>query len=173
MRHSSDRPTTPASPLRPSRRGPRGPSLTPRRFLHRPVFARLRLPTRKRARAMWLVAHSAVTLPSTSPRESLSYDPKTSEGGNILCTLPRSSRIFVILPEDERRRESLVFTPDVGFNILAPCLREPSANGPKVVSPTVAPRSLGPILERGAASTPWTLSASRSATLRAGHRDGS
>ena len=66
-----------------------------------------------------------------------------------------------------------MFTPDVGFNILAPCLREPSANGPKVVSPTVAPRSLGPILERGAASTPWTPSASRSATLRAGRRDGS
>ena len=137
MRHSSDRPTTPASPLRPSRRGPRGLSLTPRRFSHRPVFARLRLPTRRRARATWLVAYSTVTLPSTGPRESSSYDPKTSEDGNVLCTLPRSSRVFVILPEDERRRESPVFTPDVGFNILAPCLREPSANVPKVVSPTL------------------------------------
>ena len=119
MRHGSDGPTTPDSPLRPSRRGPRGLSLTPRRFSHRPVFARLRLPTRRRARATWLVAYSAVTLPSTGPRESSSYDPKTSEGGNVLCTLPRSSRVFVFLPEDERRRESPVFTPDVGFNILA------------------------------------------------------
>ena len=137
MRQSSYGPTTPDSNLRPSRRGPRGLSLTPRRFLHRPVFARLRLPTRKRARATWLVAHSDVTLPSTGPRESSSYDPKTSEGGNVLCTLPRSSHVFVFLPEDERRRESPVFTPDVGFNILAPCLREPSVNGPKVVSQTL------------------------------------
>ena len=79
MRHSSDGPTTPASPLRPSRRGPCGLSLTPRRFSHRPVFARLRLPTRRRARATWLVAYSAVTLLSTGPRESSGYDPKTSE----------------------------------------------------------------------------------------------
>jgi hypothetical protein len=173
VRHSSDGPTTPDSPLRPSRRGPRGMLLTPRRFSHCPVFARLWLPTRRQARAMWLIAHSAVTLPSTGPRESSSYDPKTSEGGNVQCTLPRSSRVFVFLPGDERRRESHLFTPDVGFNILAPCLREPSANGPKVVSPIVAPRSLGPILERGASSTPWTPSASRIATLRAGRRDGS
>jgi len=136
VRHSSDGTTTPDSPLRPSRRGPRGMSLTPRQFSHRPVYARLRLPTRRRARAAWLVAYSAVTLPLTGPRESLSYDPKTSKGGNVLCTLPRSSRVFVFLPEDEGRRESPVFTSDVGFNILAPCLREPSANGPKVVSPT-------------------------------------
>ena len=83
MRHSSDGPTTPASPLRPSRRGPRGLSLTPRRFSHRPVFARLRLPTRRRARATWLVAYSAVTLPSTGPREFSGYGPKTSEDGFI------------------------------------------------------------------------------------------
>ena len=52
-------------------------------------------------------------------------------------------------------------------------LRAPSATGPKVVSPTVAPQSLGPNLERGAASTPWTRSVSRSATLRAGRHDSS
>ena len=51
-------------------------------------------------------------------------------------------------------------------------LRVPSASRPKVVSPTVAPRSLGPIFERGVASTLWAPSASRSATLRAGRRDG-
>ena len=119
MRHSSDRPSTPASPLRPSRQGPRGLSLTPHRCSHRPVFASLRLSTRRRVRATWLVAYSAVMLPSIGPRESSSYDPKTSEGGNVLCTLPRSSRVFVFLPEDKRRRESPVFTPDVGFNILA------------------------------------------------------
>jgi hypothetical protein len=33
--------------------------------------------------------------------------------------LPRSSRVFVFLPEDKRMWESPVFTPDVGFNILA------------------------------------------------------
>ena len=132
MRHSSDRPTTLDSPLRPSRRGPRGLSLTPRRFSHRPVFARLRLPTRRRARATWLVAYSAVTLPvlaslrltirrqakaetscvhSRGPRTSSSSYPKTSEGGNLLCSLPMSASIF-----------------------LPPCLREPLANRPKVVS---------------------------------------
>ena len=91
----------------------------------------------------------AVTLPSTGPRESSSSDPKTSEGGNLLCSLPLASMF------------------------LLPCLRAPSATGPKVVSPTVASRSLGPNLERGAASNPWTRSASRSATLRAGRRDSS
>ena len=91
----------------------------------------------------------AVTLPSTGPRESSSFDLKTSEGGNLLCSLPLASMF------------------------LLPCLRAPSATGPKVVSPTIAPRSLGPNLERGAASTPWTRSASRSATLRAGRRDSS
>ena len=79
--------TTPDSPLRPSRRGPRGLSLTPPRFSHRPVYARLRLPTRRRARATWLVAYSAVTLPSTGPRESSGYDPKTSEDGCPLRSL--------------------------------------------------------------------------------------
>ena len=34
-------------------------------------------------------------------------------------------------------------------------LRVPSASRPKVVSPTVAPRSLGPSLGRGVASTSW------------------
>ena len=91
----------------------------------------------------------AVTLPSTGPRESSSSDPKKSEGGNLLCSLPLVSMF------------------------LLPCLRAPSATGPKVVSPTVAPRSLGPNLERGVASTLWTRSASRSATLRAGRRDSS
>ena len=56
---------------------------------------------------------------------------------------------------------------------LTSCLRAPSATGPKVVSPTVAPRSLGPIFERGVASTLWAPLASRSATLQAGRRDGS
>ena len=87
MRHGSDGPTTPDSPLRPSRRGPRGLSLTPRRFSHRPVFARLQLSTRRRARATWLVAYSAVTLPSTGPHESSGYDPKTSEDGCPLRSL--------------------------------------------------------------------------------------
>ena len=52
------------------------------------------------------------------------------------------------------------------------CPRAPSATGPKVVSPTVAPRSLGSIFGRGRASTLWAPSTSRSATLRAGRRDG-
>ena len=56
---------------------------------------------------------------------------------------------------------------------LTSCLRAPSVTRPKVVSPIVAPRSLGPIFERGVASTPWAPSASRSATLRVGRRDGS
>jgi len=38
-------------------------------------------------------------------------------------------------------------------------LRIPSASGPKVMSPTVAPQSLGPILGRGVASTSWALPA--------------
>ena len=56
--------------------------------------------------------------------------------------------------------------------LLVSCLRAPSATGPKVVSPTIAPQSLSPISRRGGASTlcaPW---ASQSATLRAGRRDG-
>jgi len=57
--------------------------------------------------------------------------------------------------------------------LLTSCLRAPSATGPKVVSPIEAPRSLGPIFGRGASSTPWALSASQSATLRAGRHDGS
>ena len=40
------------------------------------------------------------------------------------------------------------------------------------MSTTVAPRSLGPISGRGGASTLWAPWASRSATLRAGRRDG-
>ena len=40
------------------------------------------------------------------------------------------------------------------------------------MSPTVAPRSLGPISGRGGASTLWVPWASRSATLRAGRRVG-
>ena len=97
------------------------------------------------------VAHYlvTVTLPSTGPRESSSSHPKTREGGNLLCSLTLASMFLLI------------------------SLRAPSATGPKVVSPTVAPRSLGPNLERGAASTPWTRSAFRSATLRARRRDSS
>jgi len=89
VRHSSDRPTTSDDPLRPSRRGPRG-----------------------------LVAYSSPMLAPSSLRASSASDPKISEGGNLLCTLPRSSRVLVFLPEDKRRREFLVFTPDVGFNVL-------------------------------------------------------
>jgi len=73
----------------------------------------------------------------------------------------RPSRVFGLRSEDQRR---WLHTPSG--------LREPSASNPKVVSPTVAPRSLGPIFGRGAASTPWAPSAPRSATLRAGRRDG-
>ena len=56
--------------------------------------------------------------------------------------------------------------------ILVSCLRAPSATGPKVVSPTIAPRSLGPISRRGGALTLWAPWASQSAALRAGRRDG-
>ena len=63
-------------------------------------------------------------------RVSSASDPKTSEDGHPL-------RSFLALAS--------VYMPS--------CLRAPSATGPKVVSPTVAPQSLGPIFGRGAAST--------------------
>ena len=89
-------------------------------------------------------------LASPGLRRSSSSYPKTGEDGYLL-----------------RSRLSLTSA------FLPSCLRAPSATGPKVVPPTVAPRSLGPIFERGVASTPWAPSASRSATLRVGRRDGS
>ena len=85
----------------------------------------------------------------------------------------RSSPVFVFRPEDPRDGPSQRLLLTSASLLLTSCLRAPSATGPKVVSPTVAPRSLGPIFGRGATSTPWAPSASRSATLRAGRRDGS
>ena len=85
----------------------------------------------------------------------------------------RSSPIFVFRPEDPRDGPSPRLLLTSASLLLTSCLRAPSATGPKVVSPIVAPRSLGPIFGRGAASTPWAPLASRSATLRAGRRDGS
>ena len=84
-------------------------------------------------------------LASPGLRRSSSSYPKTGEDGYLLRS--RLSLASVFLPS---------------------CLRAPSATGPKVVSPTVAPRSLGPIFGRGTASTPWAPSASRSATFGLG-----
>jgi len=85
----------------------------------------------------------------------------------------RSSPVFVFRPEDPRDGPSPRLLLTLASLLLTSCLHAPSATGPKVVSPTVAPRSLGPIFGRGAASTPWAPSASRSATLRAGRCDSS
>ena len=90
------------------------------------------------------------TLVSPGLRVSSSSDPKIHEDGPSPHLLLASASLF-----------------------LMSCLRASSATNPKVVSPIVAPQSLGPIFRRGAASTPWAPSASRSATLRAGRRDGS
>ena len=83
-----------------------------------------------------------------------------------------SSRIFILPPEDKRRWMPLHSLLALASTRTPSGLRGPSASDPKVVSLTVAPRSLGPAFGRGAASTPWAPSAPRSATLRAGRRDG-
>ena len=84
----------------------------------------------------------------------------------------RSSRIFVLPPEDQRRWASSTFAPGVGFNAYAIWSSRTFGVRSEGGFPTVAPRSLGPIFGRGAALTPWAPSAPRSATLRAGRRDG-
>ena len=146
VRYSSERPTTPGGPLHPGRRRPRGLLTTP---YHDAGVARSSpvfafRPEEQRRRATSALDFSVLGVLS-SPS-----DPKTSEDGPPPYLLLASAS------------ES-----------LTSCLRAPSATGPKVVYPTVAPRSLGPIFGRGVASTPWAPSASRSATLRAGRRDGS
>ena len=84
----------------------------------------------------------------------------------------RSSRIFVLPPEDQRRWMSSTFAPGVGFNAYAIWSSRTFGVRSEGGFPTVAPRSLGPIFGRGAALTPWAPSAPRSATLWAGRRDG-
>ena len=149
VRYSSERPTTPGGPLHPGRRRPRGLLTTP--YLDAgiaqssPVFAFR--PEEQRRRATSALAPGigfSVLGVLSSPS-----DLKTSEDGPPPCLLLASAS------------ES-----------LTSCLRTPSATRPKVVSPTVAPRSLGPIFGKGGASTLWAPWASRSATLRAGRRDG-
>ena len=78
----------------------------------------------------------------------------------------RSSRVFLFRPEDKRRRESSMFTP-VGFNVFTALSSRTFSDRTEGGVPNSSPS------ERGAASTPWTRSASRSATLRAGRRDSS
>jgi len=107
------------------------------------------------------------------------FDLIDEDRGGPLTTLRQdacvawSSPVFVFRPEDPRDGPSPCLLLTSASLLLTSCLRAPSATGPKVVSPTVAPRSLGPIFGRGATSTPWAPSASRSATLRARRRNGS
>ena len=65
----------------------------------------------------------AMMFASLGLRVSSAYRPNTSEDGHPLCSLLALASVH-----------------------MPSCLRAPSVTGPKVVSPTVAPRSLGPIL---------------------------
>ena len=83
-----------------------------------------------------------------------------------------SSRVFGFRPEDKRMRESSMFTP-VGFNVFAALSSRTFGDRTEGGVPNSSPSEPRSDFRRDVASISWAPSAPRSATLRAGRRDGS